>query len=224
MADPNEIAKALNNWREVQNPDPNKPKMLGFCLGSSKFFAGKLIGLFNPNSGLKKFHESAWSHKHGSEWQSKLRWGKLDFEAEFNRTALPAAISDPSAGVQNADNRWKNVEFHHFSGHFGLADALLLGRVPLVVGVNYSGGTGLEHYVTILRSKDFRVWVVDSWSVSDELSVVELPMNFSFLNPQRFKTNVSYHYTGTLIPSNPSYFGHYRDKTTKAAIGISRMI
>ena len=214
------IAETLNSWREVQN----SPMGPNFCLGSSKFFAGKLIGLFDPASHVNHFHNSTWRKGHGSEWESKVAWGKLAGEADFNRRVLPAALRDPAAGVRNPDGHWKHVEFHHFYGHERWADALLLGRVPLIVGVNHLGGVGLDHYITVLRSKDFKVWAVDSWGESEWKSVVELPMDFSFLDPKRFEMNVSGGEGTTRIPSSPAYFGFYRDTVSKAAIGISRMI
>lgn len=213
------IIDKLNNWREVQRV--TGPHL---CLASSKFFAGKLTGLFDPSTHVNTFLNSAWASKHGSRWGLSFAWGKLNGEADFNSRVLPAAIANASAGVANPNGRWRNVEFHHFYGHEGWADSLLLGRVPLVVGVNYLGGHSLDHYITVLRSADFSVWAVDPWETSTWASVVELPMDFSFKNPQRFKLNASGVDGSTRIPSTPAYFGFYRDKLTKAPIGISRMI
>ncbi len=165
----------LNQWREIQ-------KVTGphLCLASSKSFLGKLLGFINPSTHVNTFLDSKWARGQ-SRWGLSFAWGKLDGEGDFNQRVLPAILTDPKTGVSDPYSRWKDIEYCHFWGNESLADSLLLGRVPLVVGVNYLGGTGRDHYIAILRSSNFRLWAVDPWGDSNWRSAIELPMDSSFL-------------------------------------------
>lgn len=223
MSDANGSATStrLKQLRVNQNGDnPN------FCLGAAKFFAGKLIGLFGVGTDWNMFMNSNWAKKHGGRAAMTTAWGLFRGEKFFNSVVLPAAMGDASAGVALGEGlpRWKNIEFHHNIGAPGLADALLRGRVPLVVGVNLYGGGGRDHFITLLRDRSMKVWAVDSWgtkSESDAQAVAQLPMDFSFSNPVKADLSAS---KDTMVPSAQLWIGYYRDRSSKAAIGMSSVI
>ncbi len=153
----------LKSLREIQGTTgPN------YCLGSSKFFVGKIIGLFDSSKKWNDFMNSPWAARHRGRVDLAAAWGLFRGAKDFNEKVLPAAIGDPTANVKGPGTPLgSNVEFHHFTGSPTLADALLLGRVPLVIGVDLPGGYSRDHFISILRDKDYNIWAVDSWETND---------------------------------------------------------
>ncbi|MEQ1764491.1 MAG: hypothetical protein ABL984_15280 [Pyrinomonadaceae bacterium] len=210
----------LKALREIQGTTgPN------YCLGSSKFFIGKLIGLFDQSKKWNDFMRSPWAIKNRGRVNLDAAWGLFRGAKDFNSKVLPAAIGDASANVKGPGTHLgTNVEFHHFTGSPSLADTLLLGRVPLVIGVDLPGGYSRDHFISILRDGAYNIWAVDSWEANDIYAVAQLPSDFSFTKPVKVTLNASGADDYTTIPCPTPWIGYYRDKTSKAALGIRNVI
>ena len=202
----------LNAIREKQGHNgPN------YCLGAAKFFIGKLVGIFDEKKHLNDFINSQWSRTAGKHIDLKAAWGLFQGAKDFNAKVLPAAISDASANVKaSGPPVGTSVEFHSFKGGAVTADALLLGKVPLVIGVDLLGGYARDHFISILRDQQNNVWVVDSWGVKDSYAVAQLAADFSFTKPVKADLNAGM----TTIPCPTPWIGYYRDTKTKSALAI----
>jgi hypothetical protein len=88
----------LQKIREVQGQ--TRPNM---CLASIKFLALKILGFVNPTKTLNDFLGSSWARKN-TKLPLANYWGGsvAEFNDGFNKTALPAAVNDPSAEVSAA--------------------------------------------------------------------------------------------------------------------------
>ncbi len=210
----------LKRLREIQGTTgPN------YCLGSSKFFVGKLIGLFDRSKKWNDFMNSPWALRHRSRIDVTAAWGLFRGAKDFNQKVLPAAIGDPTANVKGPGTPLgSNVEFHHFTGSSSMADGLLLGRVPIVVGVDLPGGYARDHFITVLRDSAYNIWAVDSWGANDTYAVARLPSDFTFAKPVSVELNASYSIGYTTIPCKPSWVGYYRDTRSKAALNMNGSI
>ena len=208
----------LKSMREVQGKTgPN------YCLGSSKFFVGKLLGLFGQDKTWNDFMRSRWAMSHAGKIDLQAAWGRFRGARDFNEKVLPAAISDPSAHVAGPKNAFgTHVEFHSFTGNTAFADGLLFGRAPLVIGVDIHGTGARDHFITIVRDSSYHVWVVDSWGNGNDYSVAKLPSDFSFARPVEANLNASHGMTK--IPCRTPWIGYYRDKKTKAALNLKGAI
>ena len=194
-----------------------------YCLGSSKFFIGKLTGLFDENKRWNDFMSSPWAKKHGRTIDLIAAWGLLRGKADFNSKVLPAAISDPTTNVNGRSGFPGNaVEFHDFMGNPKGADALLAAGVPLVVGVDYAGGSARDHFISVVRDRRGRIWAIDPWGASDAYATAELPSDFSFTKPVGADLNAA---SGlTTIPCPTPWIGHYRDKRSKYPLSMTASI
>lgn len=208
----------LKAIREIQGKTgPN------YCLGSAKFFIGKLLGLFDENKHWNDFMSSAWARKNGSHREMIEAWGRFRGKKFFNSKVLPAAISNPTANVNGkAGIDGSTVEFHDFQGNAPLADALLAARVPLVIGVDYAGGSSRDHFISIVKDRTRRIWVIDSWGESDNYATAELPADFSFSKPVQADLNVAEGLT--TVPCPRPWIGYYRNKQTKQGLAVTTSV
>ena len=207
----------LTPLREVQGKTgPN------YCLGSSKFFIGKLAGLFDPGKKWNDFMLSPWARKNRGKINLTAAWGLFRGAKDFNSKVLAAAISDPTAGVAAPGApTGSEIEFYHTTDA-NEGNMLLLARVPLVIGVDCPGGSRRDHFISILRDSSAEVWVVDSWGEGNDYAFAQLPADFTFQKPAKADLNVAEGLT--TVPCKPAWIGFYRNKTTKSPLAIKLAI
>jgi hypothetical protein len=195
----------LQQIREIQGQ--TGPNM---CLASSKFLALKLLGFVDPTKKLNDFLHSRWALRH-KHLPLKSYWGgsMTEFNAAFNKTALLAAVNDPSAGVKAA-----GIGQIRFATGFTtlhgtkMADTMLHQGTPLVVGVSIHGGSGRDHFILIFRDPGARIWAVDPWPGDLENAVVELGRDMTFT--KKFKIHLTADATNTEIPCGVPFFGYFK--------------
>ena len=187
------------------------------CLGAAKFVALKLAGLVEESKHLNDFLRSPWAARHKDLPTTTLKnawgWTVSKYTPLFNSTVLPAAVSDPSAGVMKSDpfelfprpgSIRSSIEFTYFTGQTSVADGLLFNRVPLVVGVGIGGGRSREHFITMFCDARDGVWAIDPYS-RVEKAVWKVPLK-TFSTPVKLRSELE-----DRIPCNPPWFGYYRD-------------
>jgi len=178
------------------------------CLGSAKFFALKLVGAVGSTKKLNDFVHSEWARKNRDKNPVNC-WGwTIDvYTPEFNRSVLPAACNDPTAGVRKEGAGPWPIAFHYFQGRPEAGDELLRKHVPLVVGVKFHDLPGRGHFITVVKDYKETIWAVDPWHMDpDKPYVVQLPSSFSFTKP------ISVTMAGaSRIPCATPWFGYYRD-------------
>ena len=208
----------LKSLREIQGTTgPN------YCLGSSKFFIGKLLGLFDEAKRWNDFMSSPWARRNSGRSELIAAWGLLRGKSYFNSKVLPAAISDPSTNVNGkAGIKGSSVEFHDFQGNAKGADVLLAARVPLVIGVDYAGGYARDHFISIVKDRHGRIWVIDPWGISNDYATAELPSDFSFSKPVQADLNAAEGLT--TIPCPTPWIGYYRNKQTKQGLSVTTTV
>ena len=191
--------------REVQSvTGPN------MCLGSSKFFALKLLGFVDPAKTLYDFLKSPWAHRHHAlDLACCWGWDMSVYNGDFNRVVLPAAVNDPSAGVKASDVG--HIGFHTgftFFSNTKKADMMLTQRTPLVVGVSIHGGRSRDHFIVIFKDLEGRNWAIDPWPGAYDNAVVELDKDLTFTKST--KVHLTADATATEIPCGAPFFGYFQ--------------
>lgn len=178
------------------------------CLGSAKFMALKLVGAVDPARKLRDFVRSEWARKNQDKSPVNC-WGwSIDvYTPEFNRSVLPAACNDPTAGVSRAGSGFWNIAFRYDSGHAERGDKLLNRNVPLVVGVEFMGMRGRRgHFITVVKDYKGTIWAIDPWDASKGAAVTTLPDGFAFTRGTDVDMTGASH-----IPCPVPWFGYYHD-------------
>ena len=195
----------LQRIREVQGQ--TGPNM---CLASNKFLALKLLGFVDPTKKLNDFLNSPWAQKHHS-LPLRSYWGgsRAEFNDAFNKTALPAAVNDPSAGVKAPGTGHIRFAtgFTLFHGT-AMADTMLLQRTPLIVGVSIHGGQARDHFIVIFTDVGGQTWAVDPWPGDDDDAVAQLDPNMTFT--KKFKIHLTADEKNTEIPCGAPFFGYFQ--------------
>jgi len=178
------------------------------CLGSAKFMALKLVGAVDPSKTLSDFVHSPWA-KANADKNPVNCWGwSIDvYTPEFNRSVLPAACNEPSAGVRNAGTGSWQIAFRYGQGHAEVGDSLLNKHVPLVVGVKFQDLPGRGHFITMVKDYMDTIWAIDPWNRDgNKPYVITLPSDFSFAKARRVDMAGA-----SRIPCAVPWFGHYHD-------------
>jgi hypothetical protein len=190
-----------------------------YCLASAKFFAGKVVGLFDTAKHLSDFIHSAWARRNGNIVQIKAAWGHCDHASvqDFNNRVLKASAQLADGNVKPLHPPTEeSVEFTYFR-NMHTADHLLNQGVPVVVGVAWSEDLVRTHFITIVSDSNGKFWEVDPWE--GEPGVVALPDNFSFTNETRVHSAMSSAGVGPIIiPSRPYLFGYYRERESESPL------
>jgi len=195
----------LQQIREIQgHTGPN------MCLASCKFLALKLLGLVDPTKHLSDFLSSRWAHRNSGLPLHGCWGGSIaDHNDTFNRSVLPAAVNDPSAGVKSSSTR--GIRFHkgftHFLGQHAKADRMLRQLTPLIVGVSIHGGTTRDHFIVIFKDALDRFWAVDPWPGDPNEAVCELDTFQTFTRP--IELHMTADAVKTRIPCGIPFFGYF---------------
>jgi hypothetical protein len=152
------------------------------CLGSAKFFTLKLVGAVDASKKLNDFVNSEWARKN-KEKNPVNCWGWTInvYTPEFNRSVLPAACNDATAGVRKEGRGPWQIAFHYFQGKPETGDELLSKHIPLVVGVEFQRSPGRGHFITMVKDYKDVVWAIDPWHLDgNKPYVISLPSEFKF--------------------------------------------
>jgi hypothetical protein len=201
----------LNSIREIQGvTGPN------YCLASSKFLCGKLIGLYGEKKRLNDMFASLWGRKNNRSALCSA-WGMFRGMKDFNDRVLPASLRpecNVRAPVLPTD---RPIEFVKY-GHSALsANSLLKSGVPVVAGVDLPGGYQRDHFITLVMDRNNSIWAIDSWEASTYASAVELPRDTDLTKPVTVAMNAG----PTTIPCPAPWFGYFREKGSQRGLPVT---
>lgn len=200
---------ALEKYREIQNTDhgPN------WCIFAARFTAGKLVGLFDKNKHMNHFMHSNWvSNQPKNTVRIRDAWARrwpqnIKF---FNDVVLPAAVSNPDAGVMKQPALFKEARFSFFS-EVRTAQILLSMRVPLVTAVDLGvWPTGRDHFGVLVKSyTSSDVWYIDPWGRTSGSSSIAALLDPTMKTPSELDMNADEKDVPTMIPPPKPLFGYF---------------
>lgn len=197
----------LEVYREIQNVHgPN------WCFFASKFFAGKLIGLFDQKKHTQDFVNSKWYRSHKTKSAVFDSWAKpfQNNRQYFNTQVIRPAVQLSEAGIAKAVPTKLAVEFE-MTHNVTLAESLLRSNVPVVAAVdlqhaNTGGWGGQDHYGVLIRGSQSELWFVDPWGPAGRGSIAKLSTT-TLRKPATIRLNAGV----TTIPCRRAFFGYYRE-------------